>query len=328
MAFWTWDLLQPHLADDALAHARSPAQLVALQRADTVPIRPILGSHNLSRLRVAPLAPPCLLTAANDTTLCDWIAFDERRMDSGDNRYGPYTRRAQAHFEFSKTYTPDAAFRAWDEQRFSTAISAIVADPFISKTYMRVVEQADYTDASDALDQGDLKQLLLQRTADLVRAAYDLPPIPVVLMKLDSYSGINGSYQPTAPFILINYNIHNGLTTSYAAMLDTLSHEVRHSIDADFAAELISGRMARTDIRAGHAAAMVLNFKEYISHRDSNMIDSGHFFYDAYRLQYIERYAFQYGNNFTQRLIGALYCDAPARAHLCLLYKARQYIMP
>ena len=328
MTLWAWDLLQPHLTDDALAHKGGPAQYMAEQRANSVPVRPLLDSYNLSRLRVAPLTPPCPPAPASGGFLCDWIAFDERRMNEPENDYSPHAPQAQAHFEFTKNYTPDAAFRAWDEQRFRAAISAIVADPFISKTYLHVVEQADYTDTAHAVNQSDLKQLLLQKTADLIRAAYDLPPIPVVLMKLGRYSGINGSYQPTAPFILINYDIHQALTNSYAAMLGTLSHEVRHSIDADFAAQLMSGKMARTDVRAGHAAAMALNFKEYISHRDSRMVDSGHFFYDSYRLQYIERYAFEYGNALASRLIGELYCDTPARAHLCVLYKAQQHLLP
>ena len=324
MGLWAWDILATFAADDALAHARAPAQRAALERINNVPVRPVLDSYSLAHLHVAPLAPPCPPSPAalSDRALCAWLTFDERRMRDTGNRYGPLSPRMQDHFAHMKNYTPDAAFQAWDEERFNRALSAIVNNPFISANYLRVTQQRDYKNTAQAIEQATLKQNLLQETADVIRAAYGLRPVPVALVRMSN--GVGGSYLPVAPSIMINYDIQTGLTDSFAAMLETLSHEVRHSIDADFAALLASGEMERTDVRAGHAAAILLNFKEYIAHNDASHVPSGHFFRDSYRLQYIERHAYEYGKSFAARLIDALYCDRPARTHLCMLYKAQQ----
>lgn len=261
----------------------------------------------LAPVPVSALAPPCAPPPVADPLLCDWVAFDDRRRSAN-----VMPDATQQHFEHMRSYTPPPSFQAWDEARTAAAIDAIATDPLILKYAGQVKKQSRYNDHDEAAQQADIRQKLLQRTADLLRAAYDLPPIPVTLERLDGdmrYS-IAGFYMPHAPKIVINYEIQAGITDSYVEMLDTILHEARHSIAADMAYMLLNGEIDRDDVRAPFAAAILLNSKEYISSDRADHVDTGFtIFGNAYSLQYSERDAFAYGRAVTARLTARMNCQ-------------------
>jgi hypothetical protein len=295
--------------DPRLAYAESKAQLNARRAIILMPERDDLASYALSDVHVAAMAPDCTNKPPADPALCAWIAFDEGRI-ARRAPYGAVTNDAQAHFEHMRDYQPPESYRAWERERARAAADAIAADPFIRDNFLRVKKQNRYTDLADAQEQSALKQNLAQRTLDLLREAYGLPPIPVTVHYIKGESpSLRGYFVSEKPHIVINYNIESGLTGSYDAMLSTLMHEGRHSIDADYAHMLLTGKMAHDDVRAPHAAAILLNHKEYIFSRSADFIDPGFVLLEnAYTLQYMERTAFTFGNAQAAAIVNRLYC--------------------
>lgn len=295
------------LADEIVAHIHP-----GMPEAPRQPARPEILARMLASVHIAALVPDCETTPQADPALCAWIAYDEQRIESAGKRppaYGPFTTAAQGNFEHMRAYAPPESYRLWDEERTAEAIDAIINDPQIIEYISLIKKQNRYQDQEEALFQAEIKQKLLQRTSDLLRAAYGLDPIPVALRRFDEdvrYSAA-GFYNPHSPSILINYEIMIGKTDSYVSMLSTILHETRHSIDSDFAYMLLTGQMEPDDVRAPHAAAMLLNSKEYISYDDAGMIQTG-LFENAYRLQYTERSAFAYGNEVAARIISDMFC--------------------
>ena len=297
--------------DPRLAYALSDANLDTRRKIILTPMRRELSPFALADADVGALAPDCADTrvAATDPALCDWLAYDKERVARG-GLYGAFTDEAQAHFEHMRAYTPPASYLAWDRERAAAAAHAIADDPFIRENYLRVKKQNRYEDSADAREQYTIKQQLAQRTVDILRESYGLPSIPVLLQHLPGTPPeVRGYFFPTQPHIIINYNIQTGITDTYDAMLNTLLHEGRHSIDNDYAYMLLHGKMARNDVRTPHAAAILLNSKEYISSDDAYFIDAGiTLLENAYSLQYKERIAFDFGSTLAAAVTGRLYC--------------------
>lgn len=308
-----------------LAYAYSDADLAARRKIVLAPARRELSPFALAAVDVGALAPDCTnpRVVAADPALCDWLAYDQKRIARG-GLYGAFTRDAQAHFEHMAAYTPPASYLEWDRERAAAAADAIAADPFIRENYLRLKKQNRYENITEARAQYTLKQELAQRTVDILREAYGLPSVPVLLQFFPGVPPeVQGYFIPEKPHILINYNIQTGLTGTYDAMLGTLLHEGRHSIDNDYAYMLLRGEMNRDDVRAPHAAAILLNTKEYISHSDADFIDSGiTLLENAYSLQYKERTAFDFGAAMSASVTGRLYCREVDLK--CIAAKARR----
>lgn len=309
--------VEPPTLDIALLHILSDRQITHFTAGPKPPeIRVEFSPFLLRDFPVAAQLPSC---PDATSTLCAWAQFDKDHIAGSPGNYDGAAPWAQAHYSYMRDTQPPAAFIARENEILQHAVTAIAADPFLRANFDKVKQQTLYKNKDEAAQQAQLKQDILQRMATIVRAAYGLPPVEVLLYSYpaDRSLGIIAHYDPLIHRIAVNYDAFHGTTDSFAHMIQTIMEETRHSIDHDYALQMIKGTMAPGDPRTEHTAAIVLNSKDYIStykdalYRENGWEDS------AYERQYIERTAKAFAATAAARIILAFYpqaANAPAAA--------------
>lgn len=235
--------------------------------------------------------------------LCEWAVAD---LD----------RRRPISRVFQEAYNPPAAYAAWERERMEAAVETIASHPYIAETYNQWKPPAEYQDERDALDQHAIKQKTLQIMSDTIRGSFGLAPIPVRLFKFPKATEKNtGEYNGATNEIEINYDPRWYTTVSFSHALETMTHEVKHSIDTDMAIMLATGVMPEDDIRAQHAAAIWLNERNYVP----LSVD-----FDGYEKQYAERIAFGF-ESYAALIDMKVHCQDNRDPLLCL---HKKFTMP
>lgn len=247
-------------------------------------------------------------STAESTPICAWAAFDSTNKITG-KRYEDTPALAMHHFSsFIGLYDPPPEYTAWENERLRAAHDAIESDAYIIAHRYKIKPQSDYKDIDDAREQAGMKSTLLQRTADHIRAAFDLPPIPVILYKIPIIKGkfantrgwqIKAAYSPGTDLIEIDYEWGENSTDNWGQIINIIGEEVKHSIDAHMAYDLISGTMASDDFRAPHAAAVAINMSNYVVGPAESMLKAQGID-NAHVRQYIERRAKIFADALTQ----------------------------
>lgn len=306
--------VEPPTMDLALFHTLSQRQVAHFVAGPKPPeIRADFAPFLLRDFPVAAHLPACPDAAS---TLCAWAQFDKDKIAGAPGNYDGDAPWAQAHYSYMRDTEPSAAFIAREDEILRRAVAAIAADPFLRAHFDQVKRQTLYKDKDEAAQQAQLKQDILQRLATIVRDAYSLPPVQVLLYSYpaDRTLGVIAHYDPLIHRIGVNYDAFHSTTNSFAHMIQTIMEETRHSIDHDYALLMIKGAMAPDDPRHEHAAAIALNSKDYIStYKDALYRERG--WEDrAYERQYIERTAKAFAATAAARIIPAFYPQA-ANAH-------------
>lgn len=214
-------------------------------------------------------------------------------------------------------YKPSAAYRKWEADHMYQALATLQRDRRLLDNFNRWVMPRDYRSAAQAREQYNLRLEALQRVADTMRAAFGLSSQKVYIDALPSNMPVKGFYigDPCSQepfvrkgFIFVNYADAWGALDTPRNVIDTMAEEVKHSIDAAFAAAFKEGRLRPDHIAYEHAAMIALNERRYLSSHNYRLFGMTFWAtgYEDYENQYIEATAKQYRQPYTERLLKSI----------------------
>ena len=238
------------------------------------------------------IAEKCLGKQSGDGFMNAVALLESLRYD------GLSEQELNSHLKFMTSFSPSENYQRWEDERMNKAVESLLRN-FAFRANIAQWIAPSAINAHNMRAQYALHSKGLQMVSDGIRKAFDLEPAVIVLDNFAAISGGIGGGMTIPPelteklpgnphLIVIDYSALMPNKEPWA-FINTTAHETKHSIDQEFARQLIKGKMDRRDIRFDHTAAIVLN-----GHTVQN---------NTYALvQYTERNANRFGNIFAQKL--------------------------
>lgn len=165
------------------------------------------------------------------------------------------------------------AFLELEDRIYRDVLGRLARDPYVRARVEAWKTTSEYENSSQAEAQYRLKHELVQYMADEMRAAFGLPPVPVVI---DNHwpngypmgrnlGGVFNSHMDEIGLILLNPSSPIGFDRPFKDTFDNLIiEEVKHSIDYHIGMLAVSGAYPKTHVFYHHGLMVAIG-KQYNS---------------------------------------------------------------
>ena len=216
----------------------------------------------------------------------------------------------RTYAEFMARFEPSTAFKDRDNTLMAGAIRAVLGSDAYRNASTRLVPVSQIT-AQNRDEQFHLRRNLMQFTADAIRQAYGLTPLPLYFDDFPAYADATAAVMIPAGYVqdmgdtaLILVNYLGASTNDIYKIIEFIAHEVRHANDYDDRRSLLNREFDKHDDRFTHISTIILNGNAQIPLCSASTYAMRECpeQYNWYRNQYIERSAFSFGEKFIQKL--------------------------
>lgn len=215
-------------------------------------------------------------------------------------------RDLSIYADFIGRIDPDHDYARLADEKLTRIVTNMMADAPLIDNLKKWIPISKIT-TENATEQYYLRQSTMQRLNDIIRDAYGLPYLRVIVDSVPTdlrFAGVhvdprlddNVMFRDVTaePFIVMNYA--SKMMDTIAQAMFVLYHEAKHGVDFDLLDKMRTGRMGADDPLFVHTAIVAMNVNKYLDScivNDPSRTNCDRDFLN-YESQYLERNANQF----------------------------------